>query len=123
MKKIAVIIAAILLLPSYSQLYATEINLTIGSKTAYINNKAEELQCAPKLIKGKTMVPIRLISEQFGNEVLWDKETATADNYFKREYGCEYFEVVVEGEIDDLKWIKLNMNKLLDERGTLFIQI
>lgn len=55
------------------------IELVIGSKEVKINGVVQTLQCAPKVINGTTMVPIRLISESFGSDVTWNQETSTVD--------------------------------------------
>ena len=49
-----------------------EIKLKIGSKIALVNNKVIELDVAPKIENGRTLVPIRFISEAFGYNVQWD---------------------------------------------------
>jgi len=46
-----------------------EIVLTIGSEVAYVNGKALVLDAAPEEIGGRTMVPIRFISENLGMKV------------------------------------------------------
>jgi|GEM_PF-679247 len=52
-----------------------EIAMTIGEKTAFVNNRPVEMDVAPYLTsKGRTMVPIRFISETFGAEVKWIQE-------------------------------------------------
>lgn len=53
------------------------IKLVIGSKEAEVNGVVQTLQCAPKIIDGTTMVPIRLVSENLGSTVTWEKETGT----------------------------------------------
>ena len=55
----------------------TEIKLTIGSKTAYVNGEPKELLQAPVAINGTTMVPVRFISEAFGYNVGWNQTTKT----------------------------------------------
>lgn len=54
----------------------TEINLTIGGQ-AYKNGVLVTLDVPAKLIDGRTMVPLRFISEAFGGEVNWDAATQT----------------------------------------------
>lgn len=46
-----------------------EIILTIGSDVAYVNGEAFVLDAAPEEIGGRTMVPIRFISENLGMKV------------------------------------------------------
>ena len=49
------------------------IQLQINSKLVFIDNrKGNDLDVAPKIVNGRTFVPIRFISEAFGAEVNWD---------------------------------------------------
>jgi hypothetical protein len=49
------------------------IELWPGNKTAKVNLKSVELDAAPVIIPpGRTMVPLRFISESFGSSVSWD---------------------------------------------------
>jgi len=48
------------------------INLFIGKKTAFVNGSPVELDCAPKILFSRTIVPIRFVSEVLGATVLWD---------------------------------------------------
>ena len=51
-----------------------EIKLTINDKTAYVNGKEITLD-TPSVIKdGRTLVPVRFISESLGKDVEWDAE-------------------------------------------------
>lgn len=52
-----------------------EIILDIGSTTAFINKKPYTLLVAPEVVKGRTFVPIRFISEGLGAEVKWIAQT------------------------------------------------
>ena|GEM_PF-1938940 len=59
----------------------TEVKLTIGSKTAYINGKAETLDAAPINRNNRTMLPVRFLANAFGvsnDGIKWDAETRTA---------------------------------------------
>jgi len=51
------------------------IKLKIGSKTAYVNNDLKALDSPPIIVNGRTMVPLRFISESLGGEVTFVKET------------------------------------------------
>lgn len=53
----------------------SEILLTVGAKTAYVNSKAVSLDCAPTIISDRCMVPIRFISETLGCDVKWEDKT------------------------------------------------
>jgi hypothetical protein len=54
-----------------------EIKMQIGMKTAFVNGKATSLDVAPYIVNGRTLVPIRFISEVFGSYVTWDGTTKT----------------------------------------------
>ncbi len=54
-----------------------EIKMQIGMKTAFVNGKATSLDVAPYIMNGRTLVPIRFISEVFGSNVTWDGTTKT----------------------------------------------
>ena len=54
------------------------IELNIGSKTAFADGVAVEMDVAPYIENDKTMVPMRFISEQLGCTVDWDENTKTA---------------------------------------------
>jgi hypothetical protein len=50
------------------------ITLHIGQKTVRINDATVTLDVAPMLYKGRTLVPLRFISEVLGAEVVWSEE-------------------------------------------------
>lgn len=47
---------------------------TIGSYDVYVNGKKTSTDSAPKIINGRTMMPIRFISEQLSYTVSWDAD-------------------------------------------------
>ncbi len=49
----------------------TVIKLTPGSNIAYINGEKHELDVPVKIAGGRTLVPLRFISESFGEKVGW----------------------------------------------------
>ncbi|SFF25430.1 Copper amine oxidase N-terminal domain-containing protein [Paenibacillus catalpae] len=49
--------------------------VTIGSKAVKVNGKAQTVAVAPVVIKGTTMVPVRVIVETFGAKIGKDKKT------------------------------------------------
>jgi phosphate transport system substrate-binding protein len=59
------------------------VKLVIGQKTAYVNGKAVTLDVAAKITKGKTMIPLRFVSEAFKSQVKWDSksQTVTVDQF------------------------------------------
>ncbi len=56
-----------------------EVSLTLGSKVAYINGEAVALDVPANTIKGNTMVPIRFVSEAFGEKVFWNSRMQRVD--------------------------------------------
>lgn len=50
----------------------TTIELTIGSATAYVDGSARTLDVPPEIRDGRTLVPVRFISEAVGARVDWD---------------------------------------------------
>lgn len=50
---------------------AKEIKLQAGSNTANINGASVQMDTAPTLVNGYTMVPLRFLSEQLGYNVKW----------------------------------------------------
>jgi len=60
------------------------VQLQINSKLVFIDNrKGDDLEVAPKIVNGRTFVPIRFISEAFGAEVSWDGATKTITITYK----------------------------------------
>jgi hypothetical protein len=57
----------------------TIVSLTIGETTAYVNGQAVELDVPPKIINGRTLVPLRFIAENSGFQVYWNADTQTAE--------------------------------------------
>jgi len=53
------------------------IRLQIGKNFASVNNKKIAIDTAPIIDHGRTMVPVRFISEALGAEVVWDNATKT----------------------------------------------
>jgi hypothetical protein len=49
----------------------TDVQLRIGERTARINGRNETLDVPAQLIGGRTMVPLRFVSEALGADVVW----------------------------------------------------
>lgn len=56
-----------------------EVSLTLGSKAAYINGQLNVMDVPASTIKGSTMVPIRFVSEAFGEKVFWNSRSQRVD--------------------------------------------
>ncbi|MCX8095222.1 MAG: stalk domain-containing protein [Caldisericia bacterium] len=70
----------------FEKLSTTKIVLQIGNQIAYVNDKSYLLPFPPFLEKGRTMVPLRFISENRGAQVLWVKEENKAIIIFNEVY-------------------------------------
>lgn len=53
------------------------IVMTVDSKTAYVDGKAMEMDVAPYIVGGRTLIPARYVAEFFGQKVEWDSTTRT----------------------------------------------
>ncbi len=49
----------------------TEIRLIVDSKRAVVNGKVVNMDVAPTIVNGRTLVPLRFISENLGKQVKW----------------------------------------------------
>ncbi len=56
----------------------TSLKMTVGSKSAYINQVQKELDAAPIIRNSRTMLPVRFIAEACGATVEWNGGTSTA---------------------------------------------
>ncbi|MBE7047218.1 MAG: hypothetical protein E7396_07360, partial [Ruminococcaceae bacterium] len=54
-----------------------EVKLTISDTKAYVNGEEKTLDVPATIIEGRTMVPVRFISESLGEKVDWDGVTKT----------------------------------------------
>ncbi len=55
----------------------TVITLTIGSENAYKNGEAVSLDAPGMIVEGRTLVPLRFVSEAFGVQVGWNGDIQT----------------------------------------------
>ena len=53
------------------------VTLLVGSNKFGVNGEIRENDVQPMIIDGRTLVPVRCISESFGEEVSWDADTKT----------------------------------------------
>lgn len=54
-----------------------EVLLKVGSNVVYVDNEKKTLDMYPIVRNGRTLVPLRFISEAFGASVSWNKNTRT----------------------------------------------
>jgi hypothetical protein len=55
------------------------IFMTIGSTKAVVNDQNIVLDIAPRIIGGRTLVPLRFIAEAFGATILWNARDQQID--------------------------------------------
>lgn len=53
------------------------LDLTVNNKAYVSNGKLQNSTVAPLVVSGRTLVPLRLVSEQLGLTVKWDQKTKT----------------------------------------------
>lgn len=53
------------------------IHLTVGSTMSTINGVNSKMDAAPKIVNGRTMLPVRVVAEALGAEVYWSKAEQT----------------------------------------------
>lgn len=63
---------------------STVVKLQINSEVAFVNGREIRLEAPAQINQGRTLVPLRFISEAFGHKVDWDAATTrvTVDNAY-----------------------------------------
>ncbi|UQZ33856.1 copper amine oxidase [Paenibacillus sp. PK3_47] len=56
---------------------AKALDLTVAKKEFVLNGKLYSAEVAPMILQGRTLVPLRLVSEQLGLNVKWEQNTKT----------------------------------------------
>ncbi|WP_168118525.1 stalk domain-containing protein [Paenibacillus sp. HB172176] len=59
-----------------------KVALWIDQKNAIVNGEAMELEVAPAILKGKTMVPLRFVSENTGIKLMWHGSNQIISLYY-----------------------------------------
>ncbi len=55
-----------------SRISDKQLIFTIGDKTVFVNGEPVENDVAPQIVNGRTMLPVRFLSENLGSYVYWD---------------------------------------------------
>lgn len=93
----------------------TDIVLTIGSNSAFVNTERKTLAAPPVSINGSTMVPLRFIGEALGADVKWDGATKTV-NVTNKDEDLISADVKIES-------VTFTPNKALKTGDTLTVEI
>ncbi|MBU7005972.1 copper amine oxidase N-terminal domain-containing protein [Phosphitispora fastidiosa] len=80
----------------------TTIVLTIDKKLSKINGTNKDLDVAPFLKDGRTLVPVRFISEALGAEVNWDADNQLVEILTDKPKGIGADYEAVKKELDNL---------------------
>lgn len=56
----------------------SQMKLIINNNNAVVNGEQKMMSLAPKIVNGRTFVPLRFVSENAGSNVEWDDSTKTA---------------------------------------------
>ena len=78
------------LLVTVSEKSVVNMTLWVGKKTALVNGVSTELAVAPTIVGGKTLVPVRFISEGFGAKVNWDAKEQKIELIFGLQDDGQY---------------------------------
>lgn len=93
----------------------TTIVLKIGSKAAKINNSSVNLDVPAQSKQGRTMVPVRFVSEAMGDEVVWNKSSSsvfiTTSAPDESVGGVSYVTAQVIGQEGDGRDLKVSFDR------------
>lgn len=86
--------ASVVYIPQGQQIRATSgqtmVELQIGSREARINGRPTQLDVPAQTVGGRTVVPLRFISESLGAQVRWDNPSSTVSISFQAPPSEEY---------------------------------
>lgn len=71
------------------------VKLTVGKKTAYKNNASVELDVPAKVVNGRTLGPVRFVSEALGGVVNWKGENKSV-NILSKDFVTEQTEGLIQ---------------------------
>jgi len=57
------------------------ISMTVGTNAVEVNGISEEMAVAPRIVNNRTMIPLRFVSEQFGQYVEWGRDESAGISY------------------------------------------
>ncbi|MCX7920964.1 MAG: copper amine oxidase N-terminal domain-containing protein [Clostridia bacterium] len=81
-----------------------KIYLKIGSKTAYVNDKAVTIDAAPMIYKGKTYIPASFVAQSLNKKVVWHSNSSTI--YIRDEKEFNRIKDILNKAIESTKNVK-----------------
>lgn len=98
------------------------IKLTIGDRVSYINGVEKLLDVPAQIVDGRTLVPVRFISETLGAKVLWDDKNKIIDiltpaNHGNLSYESEKAEIDKHVVVLPVSGAKINPFPLDEKEG------
>ncbi len=92
----------------------TNVKLSIGSNSGYVNNSQQQLNTAPQLINGNTYIPLRFLCEAFGATVDWENGVI---NIQLPENSGSYYSYNQNDDLDD---ISAALNDSFEDAGDAY---
>ena len=99
---------------------ATNVRLTIGEDTAWVDGRSVALDVPAMYFRGSTMVPLAFISKALGADVRWSDATQTASIYTSgvTSYDNEWAQVTRSIELPRGTVVPVTLNTGLDPLGS-----
>lgn len=102
---------------------ATVISLPVGASTASINGKPVNLEVPARIVDGRTLVPLRFVSEALGAQVSWDGATQTVSIHLSGPAGPLTPEQIAEKALPATVFVRTDKATgsgfFIDEQGTV----
>ncbi len=81
------------------------ISLTIDSDQAIVNENKVQMSSAPFIRNGRTYIPLRFVTENFGVDVVWDGEHFEVKLSSEQEIPNENYVIEKSYNYDDILWL------------------
>lgn len=79
MKKIVKVFACVVFLPSAAFSITVNADTDVQTVTVSVNDKILEFDVAPVIEDGRTLIPVRTVSEQLEYDVVWDSANSRVE--------------------------------------------
>jgi len=95
----------------------TKIVLKIGDRNATINDRTTSLDTPAQVINGRTLVPVRFVSEALGEEVTWDSKTQIVSITTSKEEveAVSKISVMLENQYSDGRDVSIHFTPPADQ--------